>query len=74
MDRYYAVHILKTLYEKIPDMSPSTVDLLETNHESKKYSIKFTGLNKNETSTIIELAKKQGLNCQTNNDTLIIRA
>ncbi len=72
MDRFQAINLLKELYEKIPDLSPQTVDLIEeTNNDAPTYSVRFKGLF-SYSQDVIDLLSKWGLEVTCTDNELTI--
>jgi hypothetical protein len=75
MDRLQAINLLKEIFDQIIDLSPQTVDLVEsTSSDSSlpKYSLRFTGLDDGHIEQIKSLVKHQGLIVNVKKDEVII--
>lgn len=75
MDRSQAIYLLKEIYDQIPDLSPQTVDLIESKSNdplSLCYSVRFKGLFGDCMEQLIKLVKQYGLTVEVKEDELII--
>jgi hypothetical protein len=75
MDRSQAIYLLKEIYDKIPDLCPQTVNLIESksNHlHSSYYSVYFKGLFGDNIEQIIKIVKHYSLIVKVNEDELTI--
>lgn len=75
MDRSQAIYLLKEIYDKIPDLYPQTVNLIESksNHlPSPYYSVYFKGLFGDHIEQVIKIVKHYSLIVKVNEDELTI--
>jgi len=75
MDRLQAVNLLREIFDQILDLSPQTVDLIEsksTDTLSPNYSLRFTGLGDGCIEQIENLVKHHGFKVEVKKDEVII--
>ena len=75
MDRSQAIYLLKEIYDKIPDLCPQTVNLIESksnHHHSSYYSVYFKGLFGDNIEQVIKIVKHYSLIVKVNEDELTI--
>ena len=75
MDRLLAVNLLREIFDQILDLSPQTVDLIEsksTEPSTPNYSVRFTGLFGGCIEQIENIVKQLGFTVKVNEDEVII--
>ena len=75
LNRLQAINLLKEIYDKILDLDPQTVDLIESKSDnplSPSYSVRFTGLGHGCIEQIMDLVERQGLIVKVKEDEVII--
>jgi hypothetical protein len=75
MDRSLAIYLLKEIYDKIPDLCPQTVNLIESksnDRPSPYYSIYFKGLFGDHIEQVTKIAKQYSFIVKVNEDELTI--
>jgi hypothetical protein len=75
MDRSQAIYLLKEIYDKIPDLCPQTVNLIESKSNdppSPYYSIYFKGLFGDHIEQVIKIVKEYSLIVKVKDDEITI--